>query len=124
MTTTSYKVQCNRGNPAVEAHWRTVCSDRSGGREFHTLEAALRVFDRNAHTAQCVGRMRVVDSAGTVLAFYDSEQDTRLAGPRSRMLQTAAYYLWDKAGRPFGGDFWGEAQRQLKPNNGITIYPS
>jgi hypothetical protein len=114
-----YLVQSNHGQ-----EWKTISSDRAGHQEFDELEQAMKSFNRNVNMARCIWDMRVIDQDDVVCARYNPEQDTRLPGPRHRLIRKLASKLWTDAGCPSGLDleFWCKAERELPENNGVCIY--
>lgn len=115
-------MQSNWSYSTNESHWKTISSSRAGYQEFDDLKVALRVFQANANMARCIAPMRVIDSEGVIYADYNPERDTRLPGPRHRLIQRAAYDLWNSSAKDKEAtEFWDMAEKNLVESNGVTI---
>lgn len=124
-----YLVQSNHGRTEDFAalppeEWVVIGSSpasRAYVHRFDNLDRALRALKENADMSRMVWPMRVIDEEGRVYRIYDPEQDTRLPGCKWRMIERAAYALWEAAGTPPDRDveFWLQAERELPKSDGI-----
>ncbi|MCK9458618.1 MAG: hypothetical protein M0R80_03180 [Proteobacteria bacterium] len=98
----TYRIQTNHnfhGENISERDWNTISSSRAGHQEFDDdeLAIAIKTFERNANMARMIWPMRLIDSNGQILRYYNPELDEWLPGPRGR-LEEKAYYIWEKIG--------------------------
>lgn len=116
-----YIVQSSWGFPVQERVWKTFGNDPD--RRFDDLEKAKKILIYGSNLSRIVCCIRVVDETGKEYARYDPEEDTRLPGCRHRLIEKAAYYLWEKAGKPENSEqeFWLQAERELKESNEVFI---